>query len=174
MSIKYFIIGGFPQSGKSLFVEQCRQLLGYEWSMDLSTIDLVKQLAIEAGWDGSKTPENRKFLSDLKQLLIKWRDVPYYHVIKRAESQYSEMQSLGIKKDLFVFVQCREPTEIQKFVDRNNAYTIFIQRKEHEAPTNKSDIETTEYDYKYIIQNEGTIEDLKSAAKTFLSLIHAF
>jgi len=29
------------------------------------------------GWDGGKTPEDRRFLSDLKDALTRWKDVPY-------------------------------------------------------------------------------------------------
>ena len=31
----------------------------------VSTVDFVKEIAARWGWDGTKTPQNRKFLSDL-------------------------------------------------------------------------------------------------------------
>ena len=86
-NIQYIIVGGFPRSGKSTFVSYCREILGENYTLDISTVDLVKSLAVKAGWDGTKTPKNRKFLSDLKQLLIEWDDIPYKDVIKTAQNK---------------------------------------------------------------------------------------
>ena len=49
---------------------------------NVDSVNLVKSLATMAGWDGNKTEKNRKFLSDLKDLLSNWNDVPYKETIK--------------------------------------------------------------------------------------------
>ena len=68
---------------------------------------------------------------------------------------------------------CREPEEIQKFVTRLGAKTLFVLNKKAESQnfSNKSDKEVLNYQYDYYIDNNGTLEDLKNAAKRFLEII---
>ena len=49
----------------------------------LSTIDYVKDIAKVLGWDGTKTLENRRMLSDLKDLLTRWNDSPHQSVCNK-------------------------------------------------------------------------------------------
>lgn len=170
--ILYIIVGGFPRSGKSTFVSYCKETLGALYTLDVSTVDLVKWLAAQAGWDGTKTPKNRKFLSDLKQLLIEWNDIPYKDVIKNAKNARAVLNSYGITHTLYVFVQCREPEEIQKFVDRVGAHTVFISRKDHEKPTNESDIATRRYNYETTIFNDGDLNQLKLCAQAYVKSLN--
>ena len=170
--IQYIIVGGFPRSGKSTFVSYCQEIIGENYTLDISTVDLVKNLAIIAGWDGTKTPKNRKFLSDLKQLLIEWDDVPYKDIIKTAQKRRAELDAYGITHTLYVFVQCREPEEIQKFVDRVGARTLFISRKDHEKPTNESDIATRRYNYDTTIFNDGDLDQLALCARAYIKSLN--
>lgn len=170
--ILYIIVGGFPRSGKSTFVSYCQEIIGEQYTLDISTVDLVKWLAAKAGWDGTKTPKNRKFLSDLKQLLIEWDDVPYKDIIKTAQKKRAELDSYGITHTLYVFVQCREPEEIQKFVDRVGARTVFVSRKDHEKPTNESDIATRRYNYEATIFNDGDLDQLKLCAQAYVKSLN--
>lgn len=170
--ILYIIVGGFPRSGKSTFVSYCQEIIGENYTLDISTVDLVKWLAEQSGWDGTKTPKNRKFLSDLKQLLIEWDDVPYKDVINTATYKREELDSYGITHTLYVFVQCREPEEIQKFVDRVGARTVFVSRKDHEKPTNESDIATRRYNYEATIFNDGDLDQLKLCAQAYVKSLN--
>lgn len=170
--ILYIIVGGFPRSGKSTFVSYCQEIIGENYTLDISTVDLVKWLAEQSGWDGTKTPKNRKFLSDLKQLLIEWDDVPYKDVINTATYKREELDSYGIAHTLYVFVQCREPEEIQKFVDRVGARTVFVSRKDHEKPTNESDIATRRYNYEATIFNDGDLDQLKLCAQAYVKSLN--
>lgn len=170
--IQYIIVGGFPRSGKSTFVSYCQEIIGEQYALDVSTVDFVKWLASLSGWDGTKTPKNRKFLSDLKQLLIEWDDVPYKEVIKTARNARADLDMYGITRTLYVFVQCREPDEIQKFVDRVGARTVFISRKDHEKPTNESDIATRRYNYEATIFNDGDLDQLKLCAQAYVKSLN--
>lgn len=170
--IQYIIVGGFPRSGKSTFVSYCKEIIGENYTLDISTVDLVKHLAALAGWDGTKTPKNRKFLSDLKQLLIEWDDVPYKDVIRTAQNARTDLDAYGVNHTLYVFVQCREPEEIQKFVDRVGAHTVFISRKDHETPTNESDIATRRYNYEATIFNDGDLDQLKLCAQAYVKSLN--
>lgn len=170
--IQYIIIGGYPRSGKSTFVSYCKEILGAQYTLDVSTVDHVKWLAAQSGWDGTKTPKNRKFLSDLKQLLIEWDDVPYKDVIRTAQNARADLDAYGVNHTLYVFIQCREPEEIQKFVDRVGARTVFISRKDHEKPTNESDIATRRYNYETTIFNDGDLDQLKLRAQAYVKSLN--
>ena len=167
--MKIIVINGMPRSGKDQFVSFCQNQT--YWCKNISTVDFVKAVAQYCGWDGTKTPENRAFLSELKDLLTKWNDVPYKHIeesIKRfeAEAQLYDFST----DDVVVFIHCREPKEIQKFVDRMGAKTLLIRRAavEDAEQSNHADAEVFNYQYDYEIKNNGTLEELERKAIKFL------
>ena len=173
--VKIVVVNGAPSAGKSLFErlceEQCsyfRNRAGFDGTKPLhvditSTVDFVKEIAYNCGWDGTKTPENRKFLSDLKALLTKWNNVPYEIIRERVE---------GLPKtyDWIMFVDCREPEEIQKFKDGMNATTLLIRREQAEniETSNVSDANVLDYNYDLTIWNNSDIIDLERKADTFI------
>lgn len=63
-----FVINGPARTGKDTFVniyrEERKKDLVYTYN--ISTVDFVKTIAKECGWDGTKDEKNRKFLSNLK------------------------------------------------------------------------------------------------------------
>ena len=125
------------------------------------------------GWDGTKTLKNREFLSNLKDLLTEWGDVPYNKIVKEIALFDYTLNQYDIDEDKgFVFVMCREPQEIKKFVDRLGAKTVCIRRKEAEnaAVSNHADANVLDYEYDYYIDNNDTLEHLQIAAKHFLTL----
>lgn len=65
---------------------------------------------------------------------------------------------------------CREPEEIDKFVKKYNAITVLVSRKEKDNVSHLSwvDMNTWDYKYDYIIDNNGSLEDLYQSAVTFL------
>lgn len=125
------------------------------------------------GWDGTKTLKNREFLSNLKDLLTEWGDVPYNKTVKEIALFDYTLNQYDIDEDKgFVFVMCREPQEIKKFVDRLGAKTVCVRRKEAEnaAVSNHADANVLDYEYDYYIDNNSTLEHLQIAAKHFLTL----
>ena len=168
--MQILIVNGQPRVGKSTFVNFCLDELGC-WGKEVSTVDFVKQLAKECGWNGTKTPENRKFLSDLKDLLTKWGDVPYKKVIKEKKLFEYSYSAVNISTDdCFLFIHCREPEEIQKFVDRIGAQTVLIRRAsvENDEQSNHADAEVFNFKYDYEIENNGDLKELKIKAIKFL------
>ena len=167
--MKIYILNGKAGSGKTTFFklikEKCRNYV-----YNYSTVDLVKKVAYGCGWNGSKTPENRKFLSDLKDLLIEWDDVPYKDCLKEIKRITSLADIYDMEHDDWaIFIDCREPKEIQKFVDRLGAKTIFIDRKiEDYNASNHADAEVENFDYDMVINNNGTLEDLAAVAMNFI------
>ena len=165
------VINGMPRSGKDTFVDMCQNILGAKRCLNVSTVDFVKEVASVCGWDKTKTPENRAFLSDLKDLLTKWNDVPYTDIERRIKNFKRQLFFNSIKEeDSIVFIHCREPQEIQKFVDRMHAKTVLVRRNEVEnvEQSNHADKDVFEYEYDCQVINNGTLEDLQDIARDFL------
>ena len=163
------IINGAPESGKSLFVELCKKhyknLIG-----EYSTVDFVKEVAKYCGWDGTKTPANRNFLSELKDLLIEWKDIPFNKTIRAIKIFENELnfEYWGSKNGIF-FIHCREPNEIDKLKQPTNGITLCIRREiaEDKEVTNHADAEVLNYSYDYVITNNSTIRELEEKAVQF-------
>ena len=101
--IKYVAVNGHPRSGKSLFATLVRdelELRGFV-TFQYSSVAMVKELALRAGWNGSKTPEARKFLSDLKRLLV---NSPWGNLSMRDVHEYAKK-----KENLFPFCKMKPP-----------------------------------------------------------------
>lgn len=164
-----YVINGKPRAGKDQFVLFCEKHA--IWCQNVSTVDFVKYIAYKCGWNGEKTPENRAFLSGLKKLLTDWNDVPYDKVFRKVNLFESEVESYDFSTDeAIVFIHCREPEEIDKFVNRMGAKTILIRREsvEGDDQSNASDDGVFDYTYDCIIENNGTLEELEQSAMTFL------
>jgi hypothetical protein len=69
-----------------------------------------------------------------------------------------------------IFIHCREPEEIQRFVEEYDAITVLIRRFEVEnlEQSNHADSEIFDYEYDAEVMNNGTLDELREAAKTFL------
>lgn len=176
MSVKVVVCNGRPMSGKSTFQEICQKKCGYlmrrpGWHQDCylwidicSTVEFVKQVAIYCGWDRTKTPHNRKFLSDLKDLLSEWNDIPFKKIKERADML---IRGGG---DWILFVDSREPAEIQRFKDELNATTLLIRRPEVEniETSNHADEEVFNFNYDLTIWNNSDIINLENEVEKFL------
>ena len=55
--VQVVIINGMPTAGKSQFVEYCLEKLGI-WGREISTVDFVKDIAKQAGWNREKNLKN--------------------------------------------------------------------------------------------------------------------
>lgn len=170
--VNVIVVNGYPRSGKDTFVNFCKEKLG-AFGVSVSTVDFVKYLAAQSGWDGIKTPKNRKFLSDLKDLLTEWNDVPWKKVEEVFESIKVECFQYGLKdSDFFLFIHSREPKEIERFQKEYGALTVLIDREEVEGnQSNHSDAEVMNFNYDYIINNDGTLEELEMKAITFIESV---
>lgn len=163
------VINGAPTVGKDAFVRLCQKHL--LWCGNFSTVDFVKEVAAICGWDGTKSAENRKFLSDLKDLLTEWNDIPYRKVEKEINLYKNKALSYDFSSDdILCFIHCREPKEIKKFVDNMNAKTLLIRRPsvENVHQSNHADKQVLDYCYDYTIDNDGTLEELEMKALAFL------
>lgn len=164
--MKVYVVNGAPGAGKTTFEHIVQRLLGKNKCIILSTIDYVKDMAIKLGWDGEKTPENRKFLSNLKALLLEWDDSPYTKILQ----EVSEIKRTNIYTDCIVFIDSREPEEIERLKNDLCARTIIVRRGSAEAQeaSNSSDANVLNYKYDYTISNNRDIYNLIELAAVFL------
>jgi len=171
--IKIVIVNGRPGAGKTTFEDICQALMG-PFCRSRSTVDKIKEVAKKARWDGKKTPESRKFLSDLKALCREYNDLPFQDIKREIRLFESDLRIYGVENHAAILlVDSREPEEIQRFKDELGAITVLIRRAavEEEATSNESDEHVFDFDYDYTIDNNGSIDDLKAQAEQFLDLI---
>lgn len=160
MKKNVIIINGTGGSGKDTFVQLCSE---FAKVTNISSVDKVKEAAsILVGWNGEKDEKSRKLLVDLKQLSIEYNDYPtkyikeQYEIFKNNESQY-------------LFIHIREIDEIEKTKNLLNAKTLLLTNPRVALITsNDSDGKVYNYEYDYVIKNDGTFEDLKEKAKEFI------
>ena len=170
------IINGTGGSGKDTFVSYCKELLEDKSGLttnclNVSTVDYVKEIAGYCGWNGEKDPASRKFLSQLKDAMTEWRDLPVIDV-KGQINRFEQMARwCGTWDKAVVFVHCREPEEIARLVDELNAKALLIRRESAEniQQINHADNNVLNYEYDYTIYNNGTKEELKEEARRYLT-----
>ena len=71
---KVIIINGAGGVGKSTFVSLCHEIDSRV--IETSTVDFVKEIALQAGWNGIKDEIGRRFISDLKDAMEHYHDIP--------------------------------------------------------------------------------------------------
>ena len=179
------VINGSGGKGKDTFAKNCLKLaFSHEINphtendilaslrimCNIDSVYLVKNLATMAGWDGNKTEKNRKFLSDLKDLLSNWNDVPYKETIKNINTAIKNINDFN-NGDGLIFVHSREPKEIQRYVNyfgSNICNTLLI--KNPNIPTvvsNHADKDVENYRYDVVVYNNKDRESLEDKAKLF-------
>ena len=166
-----FIINGSGGVGKDTFVKLVSEELNdilkkFHTVINFSSIERVKEIAKEVGWDGGKTEKDRKFLSDLKLLTGNYCDMPYESMKNKVNEFLTEEESK------LLFIHIREPEEIKRAVKDFGAKTILIVRKSIKHITsNMADENVFNYDYNYVIENDGTVDDLRNKAKLLLQTL---
>lgn len=174
-SLRVVIVNGRPGSGKTTFENMCQDILKSRCII-VSTIDGIKSMARYGGWDGKKEPKDRKFLSDLKDLFTAYNNFPFNYVVDKIKTYEAELKTYDIiDQPHVVFVDCREPQEIEKFKNYygKKATTLIIWRAstDFNETSNHADEDVWKYKYDCIIENSGSLEELNAKAEGFLDLI---
>lgn len=171
--MKLYVCNGHPQVGKTYFMDYCKKYIGLT-CLCFSTIDPMKHLLEEVGWDGEKTQKARKALSEMKKILTEFNDYPFQISLKTAKDFAKSIENLGIgynESEITVFIDCREPSEIKKFHDAG-ARAILITRpnmdSEHQDYSNDSDKNVNDFKYDIIIHNDGSKSDFEKKIRSFV------
>jgi len=167
---KLIVINGSGTSGKDEVVKISRELVAEKKINKLivksiSSIEAVKNSALLFDWDRSKNDKSRRFLSDLKDAWTRYNNGPFNDIKKKVDILQDKFYWL-------VYIHIREPDEIEKMVDYyDDVTTLLIKREGVEEFNNHADSEVYEYSYDYIIENNGTLDDLKESVECFLKAI---
>ena len=135
---------------------------------NISSVDPIKEIARQCGWDGSKDDKSRRFLSDLKALTVNYNNYP---------TVWGKERFLGFleSEDQIMFFHIREPEEIAKFVEATDGFakTLLIRggdRMKKENYGNVSDDGVENYEYDYYFTNDKSLEEAESA---FVALLES-
>ena len=180
---KVVIINGKPQSGKDTF---CKYAQGYcdddesANTLIISSVDPLKEMLTQLGWDGTKTDKIRDMLMDMKQLWVQNQDGPTMFLF----NNILEFHKACTGEDNIVFVHIREPEEIKKLVNALTGFesmgidviSLLVIRKGGEdtpnqpAETRRSDDEALINSYKYdiTINNDEDLIKLQELAAEFV------
>ena len=157
---KIVVINGSGSVGKDLFCELCNQQIPCKV---ISTVDMVKEAYKLLGWGGEKSEIHRKGLSDIKDISTETLDHPFKYVEKSIKDFY--------QSDTYeiLFIHSREPDEINRIAKNYPCATLLIRNSRvTKIETNHADAEVENFTYTHIVDNEGTIEDLKNSAMKFI------
>ncbi len=170
---RIFVINGSGGTGKDTFVRfvsDTRESMSSNLPefiqlppkvVNFSYVECIKNLASQMGWNGGKTDKDRKFLADMLELCAEYNDYPF-KIMEQAIDRFLDSWSE------FMFLHIRTPKEIKRVVENYGATTILVTRKGVERiTTNSADKSVFDYDYDYVIKNDGTLEDLQSQAYDF-------
>lgn len=161
------VVNGYPRSGKDTFMDYCVGLLNKKdpfRSFKHSTVDTCKRIAKEMGWDGEKTPEMRRMLSELKDLYTKYFDGPLKEVQTLMNNSVSS----------FIFVAAREPKEILRMEywcskKDYNCITVLVKSTLGEDQhSSHSDSNVLYYKYDVVLENNGSLEEFLIKSKEFV------
>lgn len=156
-----FVTNGMARSGKDTFAALMNEFVS---TKKYSSIDYIKEIAKLCGWNGQKNEKSRKFLSDLKVLTSQYNDLPF----KRIQKQINEFNK--DEKYNVLLIDIREPEEIRKLCNKyKDVKTILIKRNSVKTITsNMADAGVFDYDYDFVIENNGTVDEFKSTVKRFV------
>jgi hypothetical protein len=154
-----FIINGSGTSGKDTFVQLAQEIFNKNFNVyNISSVTRIKQALRLLGWDGiSKFENDRKFMSILKIL----SDHFYNHSEEYMLSEWRKFQP-----NYLGFFHIREPEKIESFKNQLkkyeiNPYTILVKRDNINSFNNRADQNVENYDYDFIIENNGSFAQLQ-------------
>lgn len=164
--MKTYILNGKGGSGKDLFVEFFTEYVKEKYDIscyNISSVDGIKKIAKKHfGWNDEKTSDWRKMLSDLKDIQTKGCDGPFNYMKDKLEYYDSRIYAT------ICFLHIREPDEIERCKNEFLSKTILIKRfDESTSYGNHADDNVGNYDYDFVIENFGTLEEFKTKVIEF-------
>lgn len=164
MEKRIFIINGSGGAGKDTVCAMAAERYAVR---NISSITPIVEIARFAGWDGEKTPAARRMLSRLKEVFTEYNDLSLRYCM---DALHAFQQSAS---DQILFVHIREAEEIARFraAAGSSCRTLLIRRASLTARGklgNRSDDCVEAYAYDAVIENDGTLEQLRERVHAFL------
>ena len=160
------IINGSGTSGKDTVAHIVDRHVNNTFVYNISSIDKVREAARILGWTGEKLDHDREFLHQLKMLATKFYDHSLFYMLESHDKYKKTYKNNLLGKMMIGFFHIREPEEIEKFKIEilkrgDRVLTLLITRDNITKFANEADKNVGEYQYGYVIDNSGTIEELK-------------
>lgn len=158
--VKYYIINGFPGSGKDTLINKLKQEISDIDIYNISSVDYIKETLITYfGISDFKTPEIRNLIALINK------------ISKKALCE--NLLSITNINNGIVFIHIREPNVINIYKDilgTVNCKTILVSRLDHINTLNLSDSDNNilNYSYDFIIDNNSTIENAVAQLKNII------
>ena len=149
------VINGKGEAGKDTI---CGIVSRHFRAVNVSSIDPIKEIARQNGWDGEKDNNSLLFLSNLKAAFSQYNDLPTRYLLsKYAEFMADEGQEI-------MFAHIREASEIARFSSGVSAplMTLYIDRPGLGQYHNKSDDDADDFAYDHVYVNDRPLESLES------------
>ncbi len=167
MNKKVFILNGVANAGKDTFVNYINSL-GIS-AVHYSYVDFTKNVLKDIGFDtDTKTDSMRKLLCDVNCALKNYADIPF----KDCCSVVDDFKKDYLNGD-WLFIDCREPSEIRRMTKLFNAKAVFIDRGKVTVPINSADLAATNSTnyckYDYIIENKGNLTEFETNIRHFVA-----
>jgi hypothetical protein len=167
------LINGKPRTGKDTFCYLSKEIVDCP-VFSLSSVNCVREIFGILDIEETKTEKQRGQMSELKAYLSKW-NVPNLDIIDRICKIASQHD------DFIVFVHVREPENIINLKSVFSKYdpmlrifeckTLLLKRDTDgifdAKANNDSDNNVDDYDYDVVIENNGSLDDLKEQVHKF-------
>lgn len=163
---RIFVLNGVHSTGKDTFVKYINSF-GIE-AIHYSYVDFTRNMLDSVGVDvNNKNNKMRKLLCDINNALEEYNDIPFKDCCNVADDFKNDWL-----EGKWLIIDCREPKKIERLKQKLNAKTIFIKSNKKITADNVADKAVAEdYQYDYIIQNTGTLDDLKANTLNFVKSI---
>lgn len=168
-NVSLFVINGVPRSGKDTFADLVKAInCSSKEVVNISSVDDVKTAYRMLGWNGTKTPEDRKNLSIIKGIADSRFNYTVEYIVDFVKKNH---------KEVVYFYHVRELENINniKKALRETGLevkSVYVDRGLVTEASNSSDIEAglDAQSYDILIDNSGTKMDLIERAKEFCEM----
>lgn len=174
--MKIILVGGKARSGKDTISDFLEEYLKEKEKKvcRLQVSSYIKYYAMKYfNWDGKEETKPRELLIKLGTDIIRNKIDENFHINRLLE----DIKVLSYFFDYFIVSDIRFPVEIEKIKDNyKDVVTIKMIRESDELTidqkSNRTETSLDEYtDFDYIINNNKSLEDLKSKALDILKEI---
>ena len=165
--MKVIMICGKARSGKDTLADFLISRLKDKKPCKVQIGQYIEYYAMKYfGWDGEEETKPRDLLIHLGTDIIRNKIDPNFHINRLVQ----DLEVLSYFYDTFIVSDVRFPVEIEKVKEKyDDVVTIKISRDSEELnQSQKSNITETALDnytdYDYVIDNNGTLEELEQRA----------